>query len=84
MPNGFFYLHSLDRSISVRRDVWLVFIFPCLIVSPVFNANSEDPDQMLCSATSDLGLHRLPMSLLWDTMLKWVDVYIHCREQSVC
>ena len=30
------------------------------------NANSVDPDQMPRSAASDLRLHRLPMSLLWD------------------
>ena len=27
-------------------------------------ANSGDPDQMLLSATSDLGLHCLPITLL--------------------
>ena len=27
---------------------------------------------MACSAASDLGLHCLPMSLLWDARLKWV------------
>ena len=26
MPNGFFYVHFLDTFISIRRDVWLVFI----------------------------------------------------------
>ena len=35
-------------------------------------ANSGDPDQMLCFAASDLGLHCLPMSnkkyaiFIWD------------------
>ena len=38
----------------------------------VFNANSADPDQTQHSAASDLGLHCLPMSHLWDTRLKWV------------
>ena len=28
------------------------------------SANSEDPDQMLHSATSDLSLHCLPITLL--------------------
>ena len=32
-------------------------------------ANSEDPDQMLSSAASDLGLHCLPMSQKWDARL---------------
>ena len=36
---------------------------------PVFNANSVDPDQMPRSAASDLGLHCLPMSLLWKARL---------------
>ena len=36
---------------------------------PVLYANSADPDQMPHSAASDLGLHCLPMSLLWDARL---------------
>ena len=38
---------------------------------------------MPCSAASDLGLHCLPMSLLWDTRHKWVNVvkYI-CRDKG--
>ena len=39
---------------------------------PVFTANSVDPDQMPHSVASDLGLHCLPMSLLWDVRHKWV------------
>ena len=61
MPNGLFYLHSSDRSISNIRGIWLVFI----ISSSVFNA-SVDPDQTQHFAASDLGLHCLLMSLLWD------------------
>ena len=38
----------------------------------VFYANSVDPDQTPRSAASDLGLHCLPLSLLWDARLKWV------------
>ena len=56
MPNGFFYNHSLDRSISNIRDVWLVFIIAMFIEIPVFNANSADPDQTPQNAASDLGL----------------------------
>ena len=36
------------------------------------NANSVDPDQTPRSVASDLGLHCLPMSLLWNARLKWV------------
>ena len=32
----------------------------------VINANSVDPYQTLYSAASDLGLHCLPMSNIWD------------------
>ena len=35
-----------------------------------------DPDQMFHSAASDLGLHCLHMSLLWDTRHKWIKVLI--------
>ena len=71
MPSGFFYRYPLDRSIS-NRSVWLVFIITMFYKIPVFNANSVDPDPTPRSAASDLGLHYLPMSHLWDARLKWV------------
>ena len=69
MPNGFFHLHlhSLDRSISNVR-----MLIPSFIESSLFNVNSEDPDQKPRSTASDLGLHCLPMSLIWDARLKRV------------
>ena len=39
---------------------------------PVFIANSVDPDQTPRFVASDLSLHFLPMSLLWDARYKWV------------
>ena len=36
-------------------------------------ANSGDPDQMLWSATSDLGLHCLPVTHLGVSSLQWVN-----------
>ena len=36
-------------------------------------ANSVDPDQMQQTAVSDLDLHSLPMSLLWDARHKVVE-----------
>ena len=74
MPSGFFYFNSLDSFISYIRSVWLVFItvmFFFLEISEL-NANSVDPDQTPSSAASDLGLHCLPVSLLWDARLIWV------------
>ena len=38
------------------------------------NANSVDFDQTARSVASDLDLHRLPMYLLWDARLKWVNI----------
>ena len=40
----------------------------------VFSANSVDLNQTQHSVASDLGLHCLPMSLLWDARHKWVKV----------
>ena len=76
MPSGLFYLNSLDGSISKRRGIWLfscVWLFillPCFIEFLEFNTNSVDPDQTPRSAASDLGLHGLLMSLLWDIGLE--------------
>ena len=33
---------------------------------PVFNANSEDPNQASVSVASGLGLYNLPGSFQWD------------------
>ena len=40
----------------------------------VLNANCVDPDQTPQDAASDLGLHYLPVPLLWEARLKWVKV----------
>ena len=43
----------------------------------ISNRNSckqtKDPDQTLHSVASDLGLHSLPMSLLWDARHNWIN-----------
>ena len=38
------------------------------------NTNSVDPDQTPQNAASDLVLHYLPMSFLWDARHKWVKI----------
>ena len=38
----------------------------CYINHYIFDANSVEPNQMPQSVASDLGLHCLPMSFLWD------------------
>ena len=64
MPSEFFYLNSLDRSISSKRVSGKCLLLPWFTEIPVLNANSVDPDQTPGSAASDLGLHCLPMSHL--------------------
>ena len=64
MSSGLFYFSFLDRSISNRRSVWLVFIITMFYRKSVFYANSVDPDQMQRSAASDLDLNCLQMPLL--------------------
>ena len=39
-------------------------------------ANSGDPDQTPYFAGSDLGLHCLPITLLWVSRLQWVNICI--------
>ena len=41
----------------------MTFMF--IEIISVLNAKSVDPDQTPPSAASDLGLHCLPLSLLW-------------------
>ena len=54
-------------------------LLPWFTEIPVRNANSVDPDQTPRSAASDLGLHCLPMSILWDARrnYKWVKLVAH-------
>ena len=43
-------------------------------------ANRVDPDQRPHSVVFDLGLHCLPMPLLWDTRHKWVKTHKTCHK----
>ena len=38
-------------------------------------ANSEDPDQMVHSAASDLGLHCVPVTVLGVSWQQWVNFW---------
>ena len=64
MPSGLYYLNSLDWSSCNIRGVWI----------PIYYSNSADFDQIPHSVASNLDLHDLPVSLLWDARLKWVNV----------
>ena len=49
------------------------------------NANSADPDQMLHSAASDLGLYCLPITLfLRFSRVKWVKQALMGEQESSC
>ena len=58
-----------------KRGVWSVLLLPYFTEIPMLNANSVEPDQTTRSAASDLGLQRLPMSLLWDATHIWVMLF---------
>ena len=58
MPSEFFYFNLLNRFIFYIRGVWLAFIFFTFCRRFV---------------ASDLGLHCLPMSHIWDVRLIWVN-----------
>ena len=49
------------------------FLLPCVVEISELITNSVDPDQTAGSAMSNLGLHCLPVSLLWDARHKWVN-----------
>ena len=72
MLSGLFQLNSLDQVIFSLRGVWSYLLLPSFIEMPVVNVSSVDPDLMPHCAASDVGLHCLPMSHLWDARLKWV------------
>ena len=77
MPGGLFYRNCLNQSISSLRVSGQFLLLQCFIGMRVFHANSENPDQTPRSAASDLGLHCLPMSYLWDTGHKWVKAWLY-------
>ena len=81
MQSGLSYHNSLDPSLSSLWGVWLVFIITIEI--SILNANSADPDQTPHSATFDLGLLCLPMSLLWDPKDKWVNPAIEALSGAM-
>ena len=55
-----------------------------LIEISELNANIVDTGQRSHSVASDLGLHYLPMSILWDSKLKWVKlIYFVSSEQII-
>ena len=69
----------MDWSISTFKGYLVCLVCISFTEFPAFNANSIDPDQTPRSAASDLGLHCLPMSLLWDARHKNV---LSCKQNT--
>ena len=64
--SGLFYHNPLDRSVSNNRVSGynhVVFIIT-MFYRNSYNKCSVDPDQILHSAATDLGLHCLPITLM--------------------
>ena len=49
-------------------------VFFIKFILNILQANSEDPDQTLRFAVSELGLHCLPVSHKKEARLKWFEV----------
>ena len=73
LPSGPVHAFQLDESVSSFRGVWCTFSFLFYFELIFLLANSEDADQTLRSAVSDLGVHCLPMSQKWYARLRWVN-----------
>ena len=70
----------MDTSISNSRNVWFASGFSFIKEIPAYYANSVGPDQTTHSVASDLGLHCLLMSLLWDARHKRVQYILKVVE----
>ena len=68
LPKIFGQVHFLYKWCLLSFYYYHVFI-----ENSELNANSADPDQTPHSVASDLGLHCLPMSLLWDVRYNCVN-----------
>ena len=71
MPGGPFNLDFLDRSIFNTRGVLLIFISTVFCRYSCIQCKHCRP--WSDAAASDLGLHYLLMSLVWDDSQKWVN-----------
>ena len=54
--------------------MFFFYLLSCFVEVSELNVNIVDPDQTPRSAASDLGLHCLAVSLLWDARLNWVKI----------
>ena len=72
IPYEIFYLRSLDGSFFKYKGCQVTFLLTQYFLEiPVVNAKQCRPWSDATFAASDLGLHCLPMSILWDARHKW-------------
>ena len=69
------------RSFPIKGESGLFLLLSCFIEISELNANSINPHQTPYTAVSDLGRHCLPMSLLWDARLIWVNSIFQKKMQ---
>ena len=72
MPCGLFHFQTLDVCICRFSGVLFRLVYYIYFISRrnthLSNENSADSDQTPQHAASDLSLHCLPISLLWDML----------------
>ena len=83
MPNGIFYLSLLTGPFQMEKALLVIIFFIISICFEIliFNANSVYPDLTPRYSASDLGLHCLPMSLLWEASHKLPSI-VSCKDNS--
>ena len=68
LPELLGQVHFLNKGCLVG----FFLLLSCFVEISELKTNSVDPDQTPLPVAYDLGLHCLPISLLWDARLKWV------------
>ena len=81
IPSGIFYLSLWTGPFLTKGVCFAFLVLSCFTEISVFNANSVDPNQMPCCAASDLDLHCLPMSPLWDIRHKRVNFVLNFQRK---
>ena len=80
--SGLFFHNYLDRSISKSRMSGSVLLLPSSIEIPTLDANSVDPDQTPRSMASDLGLHCLQRSHVWELDINGLKFLIEISQEN--
>ena len=65
------------------KGVSCLFLLSCFVEISELNAKSIDSDQTPLSGASDLGLHCLPASLLWEARLIWVNGLVDFHQTCI-